>query len=417
MTMAGMLACTWYSCHHELKSTPAALIRPLPARHGRHLFLERFSFWQHLSFLQKISLRNAFRYPQRLVMFVTGIACCTGLLVTGFGVRDSMIGISSLQFDSIQTYDMALSFSSGKQDQVESGLQQKEHINGMLAGRETIVTAGSDVQMNGVHLYQFADGDDFGSYWHLMQDGKPVSYPPKEEAVISSSISRRLHLQKGDALVMTDSNHNRLTVKVAGVFDSYIGSFVIMNSDAVMDGSTWQTNIFLLKCCDSSDDFAKELTSISGVTGLERLQQTRQTVDRALSCLHYIIALIVVLSGALAFVVICNLTSINIAERSREIATVEVLGFYPGETYSYVLRENIILSVLAGLLGLPAGTLFVHAVMARIVVDAMSFDVHVSLRSYVLSFAVTMLFAMVVNMLMRRVIRRINMAESLKAVE
>ncbi|MDD6559523.1 MAG: ABC transporter permease [Lactimicrobium massiliense] len=417
VTMAGMLACTWYSCHHELKSTPAALIRPLPARHGRHLFLERFSFWQHLSFLQKISLRNAFRYPQRLVMFVTGIACCTGLLVTGFGVRDSMIGISSLQFDSIQTYDMALSFSSGKQDQVESGLQQKEHINGMLAGRETIVTAGSDVQMNGVHLYQFADGDDFGSYWHLMQDGKPVSYPPKEEAVISSSISRRLHLQKGDALVMTDSDHNRLTVKVAGVFDSYIGSFVIMNSDAVMDGSTWQTNIFLLKCSDSSDDFAKELTSISGVTGLERLQQTRQTVDRALSCLHYIIALIVLLSGALAFVVICNLTSINIAERSREIATVEVLGFYHGETYSYVLRENIILSVLAGLLGLPAGTLFVHAVMARIVVDAMSFDVHVSLRSYMLSFAVTMLFAMVVNVLMRRVIRRINMAESLKAVE
>ena len=140
-------------------------------------------------------------------------------------------------------------------------------------------------------------------------------------------------------------------------------------------------------------------------------------MDRALSCLHYIIALIVLLSGALAFVVICNLTSINIAERSREIATVEVLGFYPGETYSYVLRENIILSVLAGLLGLPAGTLFVHAVMARIVVDAMSFDVHVSLRSYVLSFAVTMLFAMVVNVLMRRVIRRINMAESLKAVE
>lgn len=417
VTLASMLACTWYSCHHELASTPAALMRPLPARHGRRLFLERFPFWKHLNFLQKITLRNAFRYPQRLIMFATGIACCAGLLVTGFGVKDSMVNIGTLQFEKIQTYDMAVSFDSARMEEVERVLQEDHRIEDSLAGSETMITVGDDIQMTGVSLYQFDSPDDFDSYWHLMHDGAPVSFPSAAQAVISRNIARKLHLQTGDELVMTNSDHHEMRVSVSGIFDCYIGNYVIMNTDTTFTDSPWQANTFLLKTSDHSDSFARELTAITGVNGLTRLSMTKATADQALSCLHYIIAMIVILSGALAFVVIYNLTSINIAERSREIATVEVLGFYPRETYSYVLRENIILSILAGLLGLPAGTLFEHAVMARIVIDAMSFDVHVSLLSYVLAFAITIIFAMLVNVLMRRFIRKINMAESLKAVE
>lgn len=417
VTMAAMLACTWYSCHHELADTPASLMRPLPARHGRRLFLEHFSFWQHLRFLQKITMRNAFRYPQRLIMFVTGIACCAGLLVTGFGVKDSMVSIGTLQFEKIQTYDMAVSFDSARMEEVERVLQEDHRIEDGLPCRETMVTAGGDAGMNGVSLYQFDNPGKSASYWHLMQNGASLAFPSSGQAVISRNIARKLHLQTGDELVMTDSDHNEASVRVSGIFDCYIGSFVIMNTDTVFTDEPWRANTFLLKSSDHSDDFASELTAINGVSGLSRLSRTKETVDQALSCLHYIIAMIVAISGALAFVVIYNLTSINIAERSREIATVEVLGFYPRETDSYVLRENIILAVLAGLIGMPAGTLFEHAVMARIVIDTMYFDVHISPLSYALSFAITILFALLVNGMMRRSIRKINMAESLKAVE
>jgi ABC-type antimicrobial peptide transport system permease subunit len=417
VTMLGMILCTWYSCHHELDSVPAALMRPLPARHGKRIFLERFSIWKHLSFLQKTSLRNAFRYPQRLVMFVIGIACCTGLLVTGFGVKDSMVDIADLQFDQVQTYDMALSFKTDVHDQVESELEKSTEIDGMLEGSSTGVTVGQDTQLNGVTLYQFADTDAFSDYWHLHYGSEQIAFPKDGEAVISTGIARKLKLSVGDEMVMEDSDHNQMRVKVSGIFDCYISNFVIMNNHASFTDASWQADTYLLKCSDVSDDFATRLTDLSGVTGLVRLTETRSSVDRALSCLHYIIAMIVIISGALAFVVIYNLTSINIAERSREIATVEVLGFYPRETYSYVLRENIILSVLAGLLGMPAGTLFERAVMARIVVNTMCFDVHVTALSYVLSFVITLLFTLIVNLLMRRSIRRINMAESLKAVE
>lgn len=157
--------------------------------------------------------------------------------------------------------------------------------------------------------------------------------------------------------------------------------------------------------------------SADGITGLTQLLFSKESVDSALSCLNYIIWLIVLFSGALAFIVIFNLTNINLAERCREIATIEVLGFYPKETESYVLRENLILSVLAGFIGLPLGTLFHSVVMHMIVIDTMSFDIHIAPLSYVLALICTVLFAVAVNLFMKRQITKINMTESLKAVE
>ena len=156
---------------------------------------------------------------------------------------------------------------------------------------------------------------------------------------------------------------------------------------------------------------------MENVSSVSRLATTRETVDSALSCLNYIIWLVVGFSGALAFIVIFNLTNINIAERSREIATVEVLGFYPKETNSYVLRENLILSVIASIIGLPLGTLFHRVVMSMILIDSFAFNVHVTTVSYILSLICTVLFAVVVNFFMKKQIEKIKMAESLKAVE
>ena len=168
---------------------------------------------------------------------------------------------------------------------------------------------------------------------------------------------------------------------------------------------------------EQEQSLAEKLGKLSGVTGITRLSESRGKVDRSVACLNYIIWLIIAFAGALSFIVIFNLTNINLEERSREIATVEVLGFTPGEVRFYVLRENLVLSFFAGLLGIPLGILCTHAVMNRILLDTMTYHIEVRPLSCVLSLLITVLFAVIVNFLMRRQIRRINMAESLKAVE
>lgn len=281
VALAGILGSTWLSCRRELSGQPAELIRPRSAKEGKRILLERIApLWKRLSFLQKVTLRNMFRYKKRLLMMLIGISCCTGLIVTAFGVRDSMIHVGSLQYENVQKYDIEASLSDGSQQEAISNLENTE-----------------------------------------------------------------------------------------------------------------------------------------GVSGVARLSDTQKRVDDALSCLNYIIWLIVLFSGALAFIVIFNLTNINLAERSREIATVEVLGFYPEETDSYVLRENLVLSVIAGLIGLPLGTLFHRIVMNRIDIESMSFDVRITAVSYVLALICTVLFAVIINLFMRRQIGKIQMTESLKAVE
>ena len=179
----------------------------------------------------------------------------------------------------------------------------------------------------------------------------------------------------------------------------------------------WVANTVLISMTGDDEALAERLTEMDEISSVSRLSTMKETVDNALSCLNYIIWIVVGFSGALAFIVIFNLTNINIAERSREIATVQVLGFYPKETNSYVLRENLILSVLASIIGLPLGTLFHRIVMSMILIDSFAFDIKVTAISYILSLVCTVLFAVIVNLFMRKQIGNIKMAESLKAVE
>ena len=208
------------------------------------------------------------------------------------------------------------------------------------------------------------------------------------------------------------------TVKVCAVFDNHIYDYVVMSSDTYASiFGEFNENTVLISCDTESDELAKSVTAIEDVTNVTQLATMETTISEALECLNYIIWLVIFFSAALAFIVIFNLTNINIAERSREIATVQVLGFYPKETESYVLKENLILSVIASILGLPLGKLFLTTVMSMVKIDMITFNNFVTPLSYLLSFILTVLFAVVVNSIMKRQIAKINMAESLKAVE
>ena len=208
-------------------------------------------------------------------------------------------------------------------------------------------------------------------------------------------------------------------MKITGIFDNYVDNYVIISSDTYAEafGEYSENTLLLVTDTANLESTAEELRKIEGVTGVKKLADTQKRVDDALSCIDYVIWLVVLFSGALAFIVIFNLTNINLAERSREVATVEVLGFYPKETESYVLKENMILSFIASFIGIPLGTLFHRAVMSMIVIDFMYFDMHITALSYLLSVVCTIIFAIAVNIFMKRQILKIKMVESLKAVE
>lgn len=419
VSLAGILSGTLIACRKELGSVPAKLIRRRAAKKGKRILLERITLvWGRLSFLQKVTLRNLFRYKSRFIMMLAGISCCTGLVVTAFGVRDSMIGISSLQFGGVQCYDMEAAFADEAEADVCEMLDGWDGIDRYLMASVQRVNLHASGSMNSVNLYSFSDTVSLSKFWNFHAGEEKLGIPRTGEAIISCRAAEKLELSPGDQLEICDADMEVLTVTVSGIFDNYVDNFVIISADTFSEAfGVWKANTVLLSAPQDTQKMAEELAGIDAVTSVKQLTFVKEGTDSALSCLNGIIWLIVLFSGALAFIVIYNLTNINLAERSREIATVEVLGFYPQETESYVLRENLIFSVLSGLLGLLLGTLLHRFVMKMIVIDSLAFDIHITGMSYGLAFICTVLFAVVVNQVMKRQLSRIPMAESLKETE
>ena len=272
--------------------------------------------------------------------------------------------------------------------------------------------------MNSVTLMSFADTEFVANFWTFARDGENLSMPGRGEALVNTKIAEKLKLSVGDAFEIQNADLQVCKVTVSGIYDNYIYNYVIINDETYADAfGEWAANTALISTAGDDETVAETLTETDGISSVTRIFTTKETVDSVLSCLDYIIWLVVGFSGALAFIVIFNLTNINLAERSREIATVQVLGFYPKETERYILRENLILSIIAGVIGLPLGALFHRTVMSMIVVDFFAFDIHITPVSYLLALLCTVIFALIVNFFMKRQVDKIKMAESLKAVE
>ena len=419
VSLAGILGSAFISCRKELMSVPAKLIRPRTSKKGKRILLERITpLWKRLPFLQKITLRNMFRYKKRLIMMLVGISCCCGLVVTAFGVRDSMINIGSSQFGEVQKYDMEASFEAGTEGEVTEKLDGIDEVKGYITASVHRVDLLGDEILNSVSLMSFSDTNRLSDFWDFHNGEETVTYPEKGEAIVNNKVAEKLALSVGDAVEIRDADMQTCTVKISGIFDNYIYNYIVVSDDTYAEAfGEWEANTALLSVDGDSEEIAETLTDMSEITSVAQLSATKARVDDALSCLNYIIWLIVLFSGALAFIVIFNLTNINLAERSREIATVQVLGFYPKETESYILSENLVLSVIASLFGIPLGFLFHRAVMSMILIDSFAFDIHIEKISFVLAFICTVVFAVVVNLFMKRNVDKIKMAESLKAVE
>lgn len=412
VTVAGILLSTWISCRKELKTVPAILIRPNAPKSGKKIMIERFSsIWERLSFIQKISLRNMLRYKRRLVMMLIGIGCCTALMLTAFGVRDSMINIGTLQYEKVQKYDAEVAFDNEKIETIK-GQFDKFSAKYTVAYLERVGVI-NDKTMKSVKLISF-ENNNCNELWSFYTGDNMIAMPSDNEAIIGTKIAEKLNVNIGDVIEIRNAELQTFYVTVCGIFDNYIDNYIIISPDMLRNKwSNSEYNTLFINADVSTD----EIMDIDGVISVSMTESEKENINGALSCLDYIIWLIVLFSGALAFIVIYNLTNINIAERIREIATVQVLGFYPKETNRYVLNENILLSAIAGASGLILGVLFHHTVMKMITIDTMTFQMKISPFSFIISFAFTLVFAVIVNFAMKKRIQKIHMAESLKAIE
>lgn len=419
------LLVTWYCCAKELKCAPADLIRPKAPEAGKRILLERIpTVWNDMSFMQKVSARNIMRYKKRIFMMLLGIGGCTALVLTALGLNDTIQNVVTRQYDDIILYDyeLTMAYDMNEEEQEiffrDAGDDIKDAV---FLYRGLAEVSGGDAIKNAT--LTVTDGKRLYKYIDLSFDGEPIDYPGKNEAAINYNLARQLGgVEVGDEITLTTSEKKELTVTVSALFDNYVDSFVFISPETCSEqlGAVPEYKSALANAPDGADinRCAEALThDVDGVRGVTLSVDTKARMSSMMDGLLVVVAAIILCAGLLAFIVLYNLTNINISERIREIATLKVLGFYPNEAAHYVFRENLILTGAGAVFGLGLGVALHAFVMNAIKVDMMYFKPHISFLSFAVSIAITFVFAVIVNAIMRRRIDNIDMAGALKSIE
>ncbi len=419
------LLVTWYCCAKELKCAPADLIRPKAPEAGKRILLERIpTVWNDMSFMQKVSARNIMRYKKRIFMMLLGIGGCTALVLTALGLNDTIQNVVTRQYDDIILYDyeITMAYDMNEEEQEiffrDAGDDIKDAV---FLYRGLAEVSGGDAIKNAT--LTVTDGKKLCKYIDLSYDGEPIDYPGRGEAAINYNLARQLGgIEVGDEIKLTTSEKKELTVTVSALFDNYVDSFVFISPETCSEqlGEVPEYKSALANAPDGADvnRCAEALThDVDGVRGVTLSTDIKERMSSMLDGLLVVVAAIILCAGLLAFIVLYNLTNINISERIREIATLKVLGFYPNEAAHYVFRENLILTGAGAVFGLGLGVALHAFVMNAIKVDMMYFKPHISFLSFAVSIVITFVFAVIVNAIMRRRIDNIDMAGALKSIE
>lgn len=420
---------TWLTCRYELMSTAANLIRPKSPKSGRRVWLEHIPFlWNHMSFLAKVSVRNVFRYKQRFFMMVIGIGGCTALLVTGYGIKDTIADIADMQYEEVQLYDMSATLKEGYPDADAADFSE---LTGALSESSKDWMPFCEISMDltgrsGVKTANVVIPQDTGAaqeYIRLRtEEGEDIPWPGEEEAVISAKLARKCGIRVGDTVTLRTEDGEKLKVKVTALSRNYIYNYVYISPE------TWELDngsdpvyksiyIHASEGAQENRELSEKLLACDVVSAVAVNADMLSQINKMMGSLDAVVLLVILCAGALAFIVIYNLTNINITERIREIATIKVLGFRPKETAAYVFRENVVLTALGTIVGLGAGICLHRFVIANIDVDMVTFQPRVLPFSFVKSILLTFVFMVIVDVVMYLKLERINMAESLKSVE
>lgn len=434
MATGAALACTllatFYACYKELTAQPAELMRPPSPKEGKRILLERVTLiWKHLNFTWKSSIRNLFRYKKRFFMTIAGIGGCMALMVVGFGIRDSIMCIGTIQYQEIQVYDGMIYLSSSvTEDEVQQiknamdGMDKMDRYIEMEMTREPI-SLSVDGSTEDVYLCVPEDKDKIEDFMNFRSRTTGEVYHIQDDGIIlTEKMANTLDVSSGDTIYLGADGEEK-EVTITDVCENYMQHYVYMSPELYQElyGEEPEYNSILFDLKDASaqelSQAGEELLKYDGVMNVTYTNSIEDQLNTMLQSLDLVIVVLIVSAGLLAFVVLYNLNNINITERRRELATLKVLGFYDMEVSSYVYRENIMLTIFSIVVGIVLGALLHRFVITTVEVDAVMFGRVVKWQSYLYSALFTTAFSLFVNWVMYYKLKKIDMVESLKSVE
>lgn len=414
------LLATLYSIYSELIEMPSQLMRPKAAKAGKKILLERITFiWKRLSFLQKVTARNIFRYKKRFFMTIIGIAGCSALLVAGFGINDSISDIVNQQYNVIYHYDATV---SAKTSEITSQIKSLKGVKDVYEEDHLAVTTKIENKDISTTVHIISNDKKFKDFCTLFNGNNEFDLDDCS-VLISQKMATKLNKKAGDTIKIKDANNKVIKAKIKGVFTNYVGHHIYASESLY---KSWNTNaktthIYLIKSKKTTKKFERNLgnkiMNIDGVQSVTFYSSLQKNFKDMIKSISYIVVVLVISAACLAFVVLYNLSNVNISERKREIATIKVLGFTRKEVDAYINRETILLTILGSLIGLGIGIGLHHLIMNLAEMDDIMFGRTINSISYVISFVMTIGFNAIINLCMHKKLNNIQMVESLKAVE
>ena len=418
---AVLLFVTWYCCRKALEEEPAELIRPKAPDPGKKIFLEKLPFWNRISFLNKVTIRNIFRYRQRLAMMMLGIGGCTALLLTGFGLRDSIVNVVDYQFEDVTLYDLEVYFRDQVTEEDRADLEKE--LRGRAEDYMFYHQSSVDLTFDGgmKEIYMISAGEDLTNFIDLHSGKTDISIPGVNEVVLSVGVAEAMGIDVGDPVQMRNADMETLELTVSGIYDNHVYNYSIVNPLTIQAqwGRLPEEQMAFIKVVDDSQvhTIGADLSELLCVMNVSVSEDMADMVRNMMDALDLVVMVIVFCAGLLAVIVLYNLTNININERIREISTIKVLGFNASETAAYVFKENLTLTVAGSIFGLLLGYLLLVFVMSQIKIDMVWFKALIEGPSYVLSVVMTIFSAIAVDFIFYFKLEKINMAEALKSVE
>lgn len=409
------LGATIYTCRKTLKESPANLLRPVAPPPGKRVLLERIKLvWNHLSFSYKVTVRNVFRYKKRFLMTIIGIAGCTGLILAGFGLKDCIVKMVPHQYEDIFSYQAKINLNEEKTNETIDKIKENKQIKDILEVHEESITIDNKDTNQSVTLV--IPKDNPKEFIKLQDRKTEEQYNLTDGLIITEKLAKLLEVEENDILKFSGTDTYK--EKVAHITENYLFHYIYLPKSLYKQD---EYNTVLIKTKNMTEkeekELANELKEIPGVSSITFTSSTRHVFDDTMDSFAYVSLILIVSAGALAFVVLYNLSSVNISERRRELATIKVLGFYDKEVYQYINRENTILTLIGILLGLGTGNILTMYIIKTCEIDMLMFDTTIAWPSYLYAILITMSFAILVNIILYFSLKKIDMIESLKSIE
>lgn len=416
----------YLSCRKELRHSPASSMRPKTPKAGKRIFIEKITFiWNKLGFLRKVTLRNMFRYKKRLFMTIIGIAGCTALMLTGFGLRYSISSIVDMQYKNIYLYDLVAvlndSIDSNSMNNLTKTLDSNELLTDYIYVQQKNVTISNDTAKKDVYLLVPSESSHLSKFIKLQNRSSKEELPLKAEGcIITEKISKLLDVQVGDAMNINLNNGTEFITTITGITENYTLNYIYMSKESYakeVSAPIYNAFLGLMQNTDSSDELSQELLDNEDILTISYTSESGNRFRDIIGNLNYIVLVIIFSAGALAFIVLYNLININVNERHRELATIKVLGFYDSEVSSYIFKESTLSCIIGIIIGLFLGIPLDRFVISSAEVDAVMFAPGINLLSFVYAGILTFVFNMIVNFAVHFKLKKIDMVESLKSVE